>query len=37
MDSLLKEVSKFVTGYMGEDLVKGVANLINGFFVKRGF
>ena len=37
MDSLLKEVSKFVNGYMGENLVKGVANFINGFFVKRGF
>ena len=37
MDSLLREISKFVNGYMGEDLVKGIANFINGFFVKRGF
>ena len=34
---LLREVSKFVSGYMGEALVKGVGNFINGFFVKRGF
>ena len=37
MDSLLREVSKFVNGYMGEALVKGVVNFINGFFVKMGF
>ena len=36
MDSLLRGAPKFVSGYMGEVLVKGVANFINGFFVKRG-
>ena len=37
MDSLLGGVSKFVNLYMGEALVKGVANFINGFFFNRGF
>ena len=37
MDSLLRGVSKFVNEYMGEALVKGVGNFINGFFVKGGF
>ena len=36
-DPLLRGVSKFVNGYIGEALVKRVANFINGFFVKRGF
>ena len=34
MDSLLRRVSNFLNGYMGEGLVKGVANFINVFFVK---
>ena len=37
MDSVLRGVSRFVTGYMGEALVKDVENLINGIFSKRGF
>ena len=37
MDFLLRGLSNFANGYMGEALVKGVANIINGFFVKRGF
>ena len=36
IDSLLKGVSNFVNGYMGEALVRGIAIFINGFFVKRG-
>ena len=36
MVSLLRGVSTFVNGYMGEDLVKGVDIFINDFFVKRG-
>ena len=36
MDSLFRAVSNFANGYVGEALVKGVANFINGFFVKRG-
>ena len=35
MVSLLTGVPKFINGYMDETLVKGVANLMNGFFVKR--
>ena len=37
MDSLLRRVSRFVNGYMGEALVKDVENLINGIFAKSGF
>lgn len=37
MVSLLRRVSKFINQYMGEALSRGVANLINGFFVKSGF
>ena len=36
MDSLLSGAPKFVSGYMGEVLIKDVVNFINGFFVKRG-
>ena len=36
MVSLLRGAPKFVNGYMGKVLVKGVVNFINGFFVKRG-
>ena len=36
MDSLLRGAPKLVNGYKGEALVKGAANFINGFFVKRG-
>ena len=35
MDSLLRQAPKFVNGYMDEVLVKGVADFINGLFVKR--
>ena len=35
MVSLLTGVPKLINGYMDETLVKGVANLMNGFFVKR--
>ena len=34
MESLLRAVSKFVNGYMGEALVNGVANSINGFLFR---
>ena len=37
MDSLLRLVSKFNNVYMGQASVKGVANFINGLFVKMGF
>ena len=37
MVSLLRRVSKFINQYMGEALSRGVANLVNGFFVKSGF
>ena len=37
MDSLLIGVSNFANRYKGESLVKGVANFVNGFFLKRGF
>ena len=37
MVSLLRLVSTFLNGYLGEALVKGVANVMNGFFVKKGF
>ena len=37
MESLLRGVSKVVNEYMGDALIKGIANLINGFFVKWGF
>ena len=37
MDSLLRGVSKFVNLCEVEALVKGLANFINVFFVKRGF
>ena len=37
MDPLLRGVSSFLNWYMAEALVKGFANFINGFFVKRGF
>ena len=37
MDSFLRGVSIFVNGYMGDTLVKGFANFINGLFVKGGF
>ena len=33
---LFRRVSNFVSGYMGEALVKSVVNFINGFFVKTG-
>ena len=36
MDSLLRGVSKFFIGYMGEALVNDVAHSVNGFFVQRG-
>ena len=35
IDSLLRGAPKFVNGYIGEALVKGVINFINRFFVKR--
>ena len=37
MDSLLRGVSKFVNGYMGEALVKGFGSFINEFFFNRDF
>ena len=37
MVSLLRGIAKFINWYMGEALARGVVNLINGFFVKRGF
>ena len=37
IDSLLRTVSRFINGYMGEALVKDVESLINGIFSKRGF
>ena len=37
MDSLFRGVSNLVNGYMGVVLVAGFANLINAFFVQRGF
>ena len=33
IDSLLTGAPAFVNAYMGEALVKGVVNFINGFFV----
>ena len=36
MVSLLGGVSKIVNFYMDEALVKGVANFVNGFFIKMG-
>ena len=37
MDSLLREVCKLVSWYMGEALVKDVASLMNGFFIRERF
>ena len=37
MDSLLREVCKLVSWYMGGTLVKDVASLINGFFMRERF
>ena len=37
MDSLLREVCKLVSWYMGVALVKDVASLINGFFMRERF
>ena len=37
MESFLRGVSKVVNGYMGDALIKGIANFINGFFVQRVF
>ena len=37
MDSLLRGVSNFGNGYMGEAYVKDIANFINRFFFERGF
>ena len=36
MDSLLRDCPKFITGYMGEALLKGAVNFTNEFYVKRG-
>ena len=37
MGYLLRWVSNFANGYMGEALVKDNDNFVNGFFVKIGF